>query len=508
MSSPSDPAHWPSTPPPLPPTAPPAPVAGPGGYPPPQGSVPGPVPPAGPPPRPSSGARTAVIAGAIAVVVVLALAATFVAVRTVAQDDPVAAPTTSSTASPSTTEPPATTTTEPDDADDPVSSGSAADVQAEVDEIARFVEQERGLDFIDDVEVTALGAEDFKARVLDEFESEQDALETEGALLRAGGIVPPGTDIVQSQLDLLGEGVLGFYDPTTGELVVRSDSAGPMVRSVIAHELTHALDDQHFDLDRPELTERRDGSDWGFLALVEGSAKRVENAYLAQLSPEDQEQLAADQLELALDQLEGLFDSPLVLAQILQSPYDYGAPFVEELVQAGGHERLDAAFDDPPTSSEQILDASRYDGDQPVAVPAPPAEGEIIDEGVLGQLFTGFLVAERSDLDDLLGGIDPEQLEDMLENLDLDSLAGLDTTGGFPPVATTPGWGGDRYVVWETADEVCLRVDWTMDSPEALAGFRQVLAAWAARDEAVTLADPSADVVRATRCAPQVTTGR
>ena len=500
MTSPSDPANWPSTPPPLPPTLPTG-AAAPGGFPPPLG--PAASPPSGPTPPGPSGARTGVIAGIIAVVVVLALAATFVVVRDASQDETATPPaSTTTTEAPTTTERETPATTAPDDPD--AGQPPAGDIQAEVDEIARFVEQERGLEFTEEVEVTALSADDFKARVLDEFETEQDALETEGALLRAGGIVPPDTDIVQSQLDLLGDGVLGFYDPTTAELVVRSDSAGPMVRSVIAHELTHALDDQHFDLDRPELTERDDGSDWGFLALVEGSAKRVENAYLAQLSAEDQEQLQADQMELALDQLDSLFDSPLVLAQILMSPYDYGAPFVEELVTAGGLEKLDAAFEAPPTSSEQILDDTRYDGDQPVAVPTPPADGDIIDEGVLGELFTGFLVAEQTGLDDLLGGIDPEQLEDMLDNLDLDDLelGDLGSASGFPPVETTPGWGGDRYVVWEADGQVCVRVDWVMDTPEALGTFRGVLSAWAARDAAVTVADPTPDVVRATRCAP------
>lgn len=527
-----DPSSWPEAPPPQPPVVPPAaPGAAPAaaGYPPASAPPPLPTPaPSGPPP-PGSSPRAALIAGIVAVLVVLGLAATFLAVRSASSTDEAAAPTTSSSVTPSTTERtdprPSTTTPDPTPPGGSGGSGGAADIEAEVGEIVDFVEEERGLEFKDDVAVVALGADEFKARVLEEFESETESLETEGALLRAGGIVPADLDIVQSQLDLLGDGVLGFYDPVSGELVVRSDSAGPLVRSVIAHELTHALDDQHFDLDRPELAERRDGSDWAFLALVEGSAKRVEAAYLAELSPADQEQLETDQLELALEQMDSMFSTPLVLAQILMSPYDYGASFVDQLVAAGGTARLDDAFGAPPVSSEQVLDPARFDGDAPITIEQPPADGEIIDQGVLGELFTGFLLSESSEVDDLLGGIDPDQLDEMLEGLDLEDLqdmidelereggpgdlGGVGGTGslgsGFPPVATTDGWGGDRYVVWETGDQVCLRVDWVMDSPESLATFRTTVGAWAARDASVVIADPTPESVRATRCAPTLT---
>ena len=532
MTSP-DPSSWPEAPPPLPPVLPTGGAPAAPGWPtsaaaPPPVAPPGtPAPGSGPPP-PRSSARVGLLAAVVAVVVVLGVAATVVAVKASSTDD--AAPPTTTTvptsAAPSTTEraDPRPTTSAPD----PTTPGGTAapgDVQAQVDEISAFVEQSRGLAFTDEVPVVALGAEDFKARVLEEFEAESDSLETEGALLRAGGIVPADLDVVQSQLELLGDGVLGFYDPITKELVVRSDSDGPLVRSVIAHELTHALDDQHADLDRPELAEAADGSDWAFLALVEGSAKRVENAYVAELDADDQAQLEADKLDLAIDQMGTLLSNPLVLAQILTSPYEYGAPFVEQLVARGGTAALDDAFARPPTSSEQILHPARYDGDAPQPVEQPPADGEVIDQGVLGELFTGFLLAESAAPGGLPGGVDPEDLEDLLDSLGdlqdmlddldgaggtggLDGLGGLGGLGGagatgsgFPPVATTEGWGGDHYVVWRSADQVCLRVDWVMDTPQALATFRTTVGDWATRDAAVVVSDPTPESVRATRCA-------
>ena len=534
MTSP-DPSSWPDAPPPLPPVLPTGSAPVPPGWPaaaaaPPPVAPPGTPAPGSAPPPPRSPTRVGVLAAIIAVVVVLGVAATVVAVKATSTDDTAATATTvpASSAPPTTERADPPPTTSAPDPTTPGGTGAPGDVQAQVDEIAAFVEQSRGLTFTDEVPIVALGAEDFKARVLEEFEAESDSLETEGALLRAGGIVPADLDIVESQLELLGDGVLGFYDPITKELVVRSDSDGPLVRSVIAHELTHALDDQHADLDRPELAEAADGSDWAFLALVEGSAKRVENAYVAELDADDQEQLEADKLDLALDQMDTLFSNPLVLAQILTSPYDYGAPFVEQLVARGGTAALDDAFARPPTSSEQILHIERYDGDGPRPVEQPPADGEVIDQGVLGELFTGFLLAENAAPSGLPGGMDPEDLDELLESLEqlgdvledlddlngsggtggldgpggLDGLGGTGSTGsGFPPVATTDGWGGDHYVVWRSAGQVCLRVDWVMDTPEALATFRTTVDAWAARDAAVDVTAPTPESVRATRCA-------
>ncbi|MEZ5239568.1 MAG: hypothetical protein R2716_11725 [Microthrixaceae bacterium] len=77
---------------------------------------------------------------------------------------------------------------------------------------------------------------------------------------------------------------MGYYDPTDGKLRVRGDLT-PYRREVIVHELTHALDDQLFDLSGLE----RDGLlDSGYLAelvAIEGSAERVRSRYAASFQP-------------------------------------------------------------------------------------------------------------------------------------------------------------------------------------------------------------------------------
>ena len=93
------------------------------------------------------------------------------------------------------------------------------------------------------------------------------------------GLVEPDADLVESMRSLLGVGVVGFYDPETDELVVRGAALTPYVRTTIAHELIHALDDQHLDLDRPEYDEADDEVGFGFSSVVEGNARRIEDAY-------------------------------------------------------------------------------------------------------------------------------------------------------------------------------------------------------------------------------------
>jgi len=81
--------------------------------------------------------------------------------------------------------------------------------------------------------------------------------------------------VVQEERTLLTAGVVGFYDPETKQLVVRGTDTTPFTRRVLAHELTHALDDQHFDLNRQQLDKADDETGFGFSALVEGNARRV-----------------------------------------------------------------------------------------------------------------------------------------------------------------------------------------------------------------------------------------
>jgi hypothetical protein len=323
---------------------------------------------------------------------------------------------------------------------------SESDVRAAVEEISAVVERERGLTFTEPVEVELAGEGDFQRHLLEDFDEDVEELRQTEVLLKAFGLVEPEVDLVESMRALLGAGVVGFYDPETDELVVRGTELSPYVRTTVAHELTHALDDQHFDLDRPEYDDADDEIGFGFTSVVEGNARRVEEAYRATLSEEEQLDAAAE--ELALGSGIDVSDVPLVLVELISAPYGLGQSFVEELLDEGGQEALDAAFGAPPRTSEQVIDPGAYRaGEAGAELPLPSVPGEVVDDGVAGQFLIQIVLAGE------LG----------------DDRAG----------AVADGWGGDRVVAWRDGERSCVTLSAVGDDADETAELRAAFEEWA-----------------------------
>lgn len=340
------------------------------------------------------------------------------------------------------------------------------DIRTVVPELTEFVEDERGLRFTSRVEVVLLDDAAFRARLTQEepADTETDEPEPEaGATLQALGLIAPGTDLDAEVDKLTGGSVAGFYDAEADELVVRGDRATPLVRAVLVHELTHALQDQHFDLHRPELDERDDESRLGFLGLVEGDANLVEEAYRDQLSDDDLADLEREETELYGDAASG---APEVLVVLLGFPYEIGPSFVRALRDARGVRGLNAAFERPPVSSEQLLHIRSYlGGDAPVAVTPPAARGTVVvDRGVLGELGLLLLLGMGGD---------------------------RDFAEVFPDVDQ---WGGDRYVTWREGAAACTAATIAMEGEDAARELRTALGEWAAGRTRVTVAGRGREV--------------
>jgi hypothetical protein len=326
-------------------------------------------------------------------------------------------------------------------------SASAAELRAAVDEISAFVEAERGLAFTEPVDVELAGEGKFQRRLLDDFDEGVDDLRDTEVLLKAFGLVEADVDLVEAMRTLLGAGVVGFYDPETDELVVRGTALTPYVRTTIAHELTHALDDQRFDLDRPEYDDADDEIDFGFSALVEGNARRVEDAYRAGLSDEERLDAAAEELSLGggLD----LGEVPLVLVDLISAPYGLGHDFVVQLIDDGGQEALDAAFDAPPRTSEQVIDPATYEaGEGAIEVAVPAVAGQVVDQGVAGQFLIQVVLADALD----------------------EGRAR----------AAAAGWGGDSVVAWRDGQRPCATLAAVGDDPRETAELLGAFEDWAA----------------------------
>ena len=314
--------------------------------------------------------------------------------------------------------------------------GTAGEIAAALPGLMRFVEEARGLEFVKPVEVTLLPDDSFRARLAALIEEDADGDRAEeraedARVLVALGLLEPGVDLAKADESLLGDAVAGYYDSEDDDLVVRGSSFSPYVKVTFVHELTHALQDQHFDIDQDGLDERDDEASTAFTVLVEGDAARVERLYMDSLSDAELKAAEAEEIEAA----SGIDPSiPRILLEFISIPYVIGPQFVDKVFEAGGQARLDDLYRNPPTTTEQVLHPERFleDGEEPRAVDDPEAEGDEIDGGVFGELVF-ILMFQR-----------------FME--------------GQTALAAATGWGGDRYVAWRDGDGACVRVNLVMDS--------------------------------------------
>ena len=325
----------------------------------------------------------------------------------------------------------------------------------------QFVEQHRGLKFKSPVQVTLLDDAAFRERLLGKQSSSpgnDQAVATTSKDLVAVHLIAKTVDLGSSARNLLGAGVSGFYDPKSKSLVVRGEAATPYVRQVIVHELTHALQDQWFGIDRPELDKADDERGVAFQTVVEGDAVRIENEYRDAMPPLEQLQAAQEER----DQGGGLpADIPRVLVELVAFPYILGPRFIDELDQLGGQQKIDDAFVHPPVSTQQIIDFNRYAaGDTPHTLPLPRADATAYDHGVLGEF--GLLL--------------------LLENVAKMSAADA--------VAAARTWGGDEYVAWVKGGTPCLRFSMLAFTPSQQAPLDAALRSFT-RAAGASFSDPT-----------------
>jgi hypothetical protein len=339
-------------------------------------------------------------------------------------------------------EPPADTITTTVPPSSTTSTAPRTPLERRVAELSVFVADQRELEFLRPVDVELLSDEAFVDRLLRDIEENREDTDQIEKVLRALQLIEPDVDLFEAFVSFYGDAVLGFYDPETDELVLRGAELNPYVETTLVHELSHALDDQHFELHRPEVFEADDESALAFSSLVEGVALSVEFGYRQTLSAEDQEASARAAAEFS--QRAGSSPIPPVVTSLAQFPYLAGPLFVGALLEEGGEARIDEAYRDPPTTSEEIQDPAVYlRGEDPIDVAPPPAGGEIINEGTYGQWA---LILTLQEL------------------LDADAAA-----------LAADGWGGDSYVAWDEGDRTCVRMAYAMDTP---ADLNELDAAW------------------------------
>jgi len=347
-----------------------------------------------------------------------------------------AAPTSSSTAtgpSPSPTTPP-----------DPATIYAA--IEPQVVEI-------RGLTPKASVEPKLLDDAGIKKLVKDSFSKDNppEIVAANGRLLTMLGLLDPTASLQDLYIELLGSQVAGLYNPDDKQLYVVSKSGGlgPTEKVTFAHEYTHALQDQNFNLKGLALDQIGEGDRAiARLSLVEGDATLLMSYWAtAHLTQAETLQMLGESLDPETTRV--LTEMPAVLRESLLFPYTSGLSFVQGL-QAGGWQAVNDAFGKPPASTEQVLHPDKYAaGEAPVVVDLP--------DDLAKRLGAGWKVG----------------LEDTLGEFQL--LVWLANAGGGKGAATSlaaaDGWGGDRVALIDgpggaTAVAISTTWDTTNDAAE------------------------------------------
>jgi hypothetical protein len=238
--------------------------------------------------------------------------------------------------------------------------------EALVREVSAAVEQLRALKFKTPVKMEviepAAARESFKAKIKPWVEDE--ARHTQAAFVHLG-LIPPHTDLITSQLDTVEKDVLGYYEPGSKVFYLLSHVSADDVRGVVAHELTHALEDQHYDLEA--VAKRAEGDSdraTAISAVVEGSAMAVTLAYLSR-QPSSKKALEQEE-QNERQRARRLASAPSFTQRALLAPYFLGftfllrgKPWVWQL-DGVAYPDLDQAYREPPRSTRQILHPEQY----------------------------------------------------------------------------------------------------------------------------------------------------
>jgi hypothetical protein len=242
-----------------------------------------------------------------------------------------------------------------------------AEAEALAREVSAKVETIRGMKFRTPVTVKIISG----AEVRDQFKSrlqpkdEQDLRNTQEAYIQLG-LIPPGTDLVRGYLDLGQSGLLGYYEHGSGTFYLLDYVSAEEAKGVMAHELTHALEDQHYDL--AALHGKAEGNAdhaTAITAVIEGSAMAVMLAYLGREEGGEaaREELARTQERRTV----AVRIAPSFTQRTLLLPYLLGFSFLlqgrpwEFYLGGGVHSTdIDEAYRHPPYSTRQILHPERY----------------------------------------------------------------------------------------------------------------------------------------------------
>lgn len=251
-----------------------------------------------------------------------------------------------------------------------------------------------------------------------------DEMRASELVLKKLGLAPADFQLRSFIIKLLAEQVAGYYEPKAQEFYLADWIDIDGQRPVIAHELTHALQDQHFNLRRFEKWPKHDSdAELAAHSLVEGDASFLMMQYIVR-NPERQLAFMKSMNATGASSSEQIEKAPRVLRETLLFPYFQGAAWVAGIYKQGGWDAVSAAYKNLPKSTEQILHNDKY------AANELPVKVNVRD--ISATLGRGWKMADN-DVEGEWGYY--LILDQILASPDVSKKA-------------SAGWGGDRYALF------------------------------------------------------------
>lgn len=318
----------------------------------------------------------------------------------------------------------------------------------------RRVEAARGLAVKKPVPGVLLNRPALIARVKSHVSRElpPEAIRNEGLALQLLGFVPTQFDYEAAEYQLLQDQLAGYYEPADGTMYMASNLGDDEAEATLAHELVHALQNQRWNLEERSKYRPGDGNrSEAVSALAEGDATsamfdvmiaRAAGASKTALDLPDE--VFAEQIRAGMNQGPGA-NAPHVMRTSLAAPYIYGTIFIHALRRSGGWDAVNRAWDNPPTTSEQILHLDKWTAHEPPLHVGPPtfavlgAGWQAADEDSEGEIGARIAFEEW---------IDPRTAAE-----------------------ASAGWGGDRGVLVMNGDRAAFA--WRLRFDAARTGERK-----------------------------------
>jgi hypothetical protein len=253
-----------------------------------------------------------------------------------------------------------------------------------VDEILRFASKDTLFPIKREVKRQLVSRDEVEAYVTKHTSEDEDAkrLRRSELVLKKFGLLPRDFDLEKFLVALLKEQVAGYYDPKTRAVNLLDWLGAEQQKPVLAHELTHALQDQSFNLGKymkpadadlarkKEITAQdieNDEASTTRQAVVEGQAMVVLVDYMLEpmgLSMKDSPQVVQalkDGMLVGTADAVEFRSAPIYMKEALTFPYRYGIDFIADLLIKGGKDKAFAElFRNPPRTTRQIMEPQTY----------------------------------------------------------------------------------------------------------------------------------------------------